>query len=346
MPAHFLVFVKKIHVCLQFKNPTMFYLLRKAHLLQLSIGVISLLACVVMIFLKPLDVSLFSNPLPCTCALSQWLLGHPVGTQFFALTLLLLQAALLLSYVRMSGFLDEENVLSILFFCAFSLGMGILLPFSPAWLTNTAILAVLNLINHTSTANSKTALLVAGIVLGTATLFDLTAVLLLVFFILYILINQIDKLRDLLASLCGILIPYLYLIAHHFFTDSLPAYLHSFSQIHLHFPLFSQTHYTLYTFIAMGVALLLTIYVMIRLKVLYNNKLIVIRRRFLFLCVLFCFNIAMLLTTNLPFPCSLTYLLIPVTVFTIAFIPVRNFAISSEILLAILSASFVVMARF
>ena len=116
MPAHFLVFVKKIHVCLQFKIPTMFYLLRKAHLLQLSIGVMTLLACGVMIFLKPLDVNLFNNSLPCACALSQWLVAHPVGTQFFALTLLLLQATLLLGYVRMSGFLDEENVLSILAF--------------------------------------------------------------------------------------------------------------------------------------------------------------------------------------------------------------------------------------
>lgn len=323
----------------------MFYLLRKAHLLQLSIGVIVLLACGVMVFLKPLDISLFNNSLPCACAFSQWLSVHPVGTQFIALTFLLLQAALLLSYVRMSGFLDEENVLSILFFCAFSLGMGILLPFSPAWFTNTATLAVLNLINHTSTSNSKTALLVAGIVLGAATLFDLTAVLLLVFFILYILINQIDKLRDLLATLCGILLPHLYLIVHHYLADSLPAYLHSFSQLHLHFPLFTQTHPSFYSLIAMGVALLLTIYVMVRLKVLYNNKLIVIRRRFLFLCVLFCFNIAMLLFTNIPLPYSLAYLLIPVTVFIIAFIPVRNFAISTEILLSLLTASLVVMAR-
>ena len=95
----------------------------------------------------------------------------------------------------------------------------------------------------------------------------------------------------------------------------------------------------------MPLGLLLTVYVMFRLKVLYSNKLIIIRRRFLLLCILFCFNLAMVLTSNVTFPLSLYYLIIPITVFTISFIPVRHFAISSEILLALLTASFVVMAR-
>ena len=323
----------------------MFYLLRKAHLLQLIVGVIALLWCGVMIFIKPLDVSLLNNSLPCSVALMQWTMSHPVGTQFWVLLLLLLQGAMLFHYVRTCGFLDEENALSILFFCAFLLGMGIFLPLTPAWFTNTATLAVLNLSNRALSSNSKTPLLLAGIVLGIATLFDLTALLLLVFFILYVLIHQIDKLRDLLATLCGVLTPYLYLLAHHYFANSLPTYLHSFSQFHLNFPLFTQTHYSLYTLIALPLSLLLTVYVMFRLKVLYSNKLIIIRRRFLLLCILFCFNLAMVLTTNVPFPLSLYYLLIPITVFTISFIPVRNFAISSEILLALLTASFVVMAR-
>lgn len=323
----------------------MFYLLRKAHLLQLIVGVIALLWCGVMIFIKPLDVSLLNNSLPCSVALSQWMTAHPVGTQFWVLLLLLLQGAMLFHYVRTCGFLDEENALSILFFCAFSLGMGIFLPLTPAWFTNTATLAVLNLSNRALSSNSKAPLLLAGIVLGIATLFDLTALLLLVFFILYVLIHQIDKLRDLLATLCGVLTPYLYLLAHHYFANSLPTYLHSFSQLHLHFPLFTQTHYSLYALIAMPLGLLLTVYVMFRLKVLYSNKLIIIRRRFLLLCILFCFNLAMVLTSNVTFPLSLYYLIIPITVFTISFIPARNFAISSEILLALLTASFVVMAR-
>lgn len=323
----------------------MFYLLRKAHLLQLIVGVLALLGCGVMIFIKPLDVSLLNNSLPCSMALLQWTMSHPIGTQFLALIFLLLQGAMLFHYVRTCGFLDEENALSILFFCAFLLGMGIFLPLTPAWFTNTATLAVLNLSNRAFSSNSKTPLLLAGIVLGTATLFDLAALLLLVFFILYVLIHQIDKLRDLLATLCGVLTPYLYLLAYHYFVGSLPTYLHSFSQLHLHFPLFTQTHYSLYALIAMPLGLLLTVYVMFRLKVLYSNKLIIIRRRFLLLCILFCFNLAMVLTSNVTFPLSLYYLIIPITVFTISFIPARNFAISSEILLALLTASFVVMAR-
>lgn len=331
---------------MHFKFPDMFYLLRKAHLLQLIVGIIALLWCGVMIFIKPLDVSLLNNSLFCSVAFSQWAISHPVGTQFLVLLLLLLQGAMLFHYVRTCGFLDEENALSILFFCAFSLGMGIFLPFTPAWFTNTATLAVLNLSNRAFSSNSKTTLLLAGIVLGIATLFDPTALLLLGFFILYILINQIDKLRDLLATLCGVLTPYLYLLAYHYFAGSLHAYLHSFSQFHLYFPLFTQTHFSIYTLIALPLTLLLTIYVIFRLKVLYNNRLILIRRRFLMLCILFFFNIAMLLSANTPFPYSLYYLLIPITVFTISFIPVRNFAISTEILLTLLTASLVIMGRF
>ena len=347
MPAHFLVFIKKIHVCLHFKISNMFYLLRKAHLLQLFVGLSVLLFCGVEIFIKPLDTSLFCGSLPCATLLAQWLVGHPVGAHFLVFILFLLQVGLLFHYVRKSDFLDEENILSILFFCAISLGMGIFLPLSPAWFTITAALAVLNLSNYANnTSHSKTFLLLAGIVLGVATLFDLTALLLILFFILHILINQIDKLRDLMAMICGILLPYCYLFAYHYLAGSLLEYLHSFTLIRLHFPLFTQPHFTVFTFIALGMGLLLTIYVLVRIKVLYNNKLIVVRRRFLFLCVFFGFNILMLLTTNVVYPYSLHYVLIPVTVAIIAFIPVKNFAISTEILLMFLTASFVVMARF
>lgn len=305
-----------------------------------------LLLCCVEIFIKPLDISCFNHSLSCADVLTQWMVSHPMGAHFLALMLLLLQAGLLFNYVRASGFLDEENVLSILFFCALSLGMGILTPLSPAWFTNTATLAVLNLSNRTSSARGKTYLLLSGIVLGLSTLFDPAATLLLLFFILNILINQIDKLRDLLATLCGVLLPYLYLLAHHYFAGSLAQYLHSFSEIKLTFPLFTQPQLSLYTLIAMGVGLLLMVYVIARVKVLYQNKLIVIRRRYLYLCILFGFNIIMMLTTNVPYPYSLSYLLIPITVFIIAFIPVRNFSISTEILLLLLTASLVTMGRF
>ena len=329
---------------MQFKNSNMFYLFRKAHLLQLFAGVVVLLLCGVEIFVKHFDVSALNDSLPCMVSLSQWLTQHPLAEKFFFLFLLLIQAALIFNYVRRSGFLDEENVLSILFFCVFSLGMGILLPPSPAWFTNTAILIVLNLVSF-SAAKSRFTLLFAGIVLGTASLFDLTAVLLTVFFLLYVLINQIDKLRDLLATLCGLILPYLYLLAYHYIAGTFPKYFHSLLHPHLFFPFFTQSHLSVYTIVAMALMLLLTIYVMVRLKVLYNNKLIVVRKRLLFLCILFCFNIAMLLVTNTPFPYSLSYLLIPVTVLTISFIPTRNFAISTEILLSLLTASLVVMAR-
>ncbi len=328
---------------MQFKKSNMFYLLRKAHILQLLVGVSALLLCGVEIFIKPLDISYFSNSLPCTDSLANWMILHPTGTHFFALLLLLLQSVLMFNYIRQSGFLDEENVLSLLFFCAISVGMGIFLPLTPAWLTNTAILAVLNISNQGTSSISKTALLCAGIIIGTATLFDPAAALLLLFFILHVLISQIDKLRALLATLCGALISYLYLLAYHFFAGSLPNYLQSFSQIRFQFPIF--TPHSIYALIAMGVCLLLVIYVMARVKVLYQNKLIVIRRRYLRLCILFGFTIAMMLISNVPFPYSLFYLLTPITVFIISFIPARNFAISSEILLMILTASLVVMGR-
>lgn len=324
----------------------MFYLLRKSFILQLLAALAALAVGGYFIFSNDLSISYIDTTLPSAQLLSAYLLSHPAGAKAILFITMLLQGGLFYRYFRNSGFLDEENLLPIFFFFAFLMGMGIFMPVSTAWIMNLTILIVLNINGDIQGKSAKTATLLSGIIIGVASLYDPAAILLLVCYLLLLLINRLEKMKEMLVAICGVLITYIYVFAYHFFKGNLTDYAHSFSAIHFNFPLFTQTHFSLYAIAAAALLLLSLIYIVVRLKVYYDNKLIVMRKRFLALCLLAIFQLVMVIFSNMPFPYSLGYLIIPLSCFFISFIPSRNFAISTELLLCIYTASLVVLAIF
>lgn len=330
---------------MQFKNRNMFYLLKKNYLLQIFALVAVLVLCGVQIFFNSLETTYLDSCLPCAAALASAAVSHPLLLKISLFLSLLLQMWLLFRYVSVSGFLEEESILPSSLLFALLLAMGIFQPLSSASITNLAILLVLNLNGDFQGKSAPTTTLISGIIIGLNSLFDIAAALLLLFYVIMLFVNRLEKIKSVLTAICGVILVYIYLFSAHFFRGTLIELWNSFSHLHCSFPIFTQTYFSVYAFIAIALFALFSFYVMVRLKVQYDSKLILLRQRFLFLCVLFVFGILMLLTSNLPFPFSLTYLLIPATCYIVAFIPSRGFSIPAELLLCILSASLIVMAR-
>lgn len=324
----------------------MFYLLRKSFILQLLTALAALSVGGYFIFSNDLSISYIDTTLPAAQWLSVYLMSHPAGTKAMLFIAMLLQGGLFYRYFRNSGFLDDENLLPIFFFFAFLMGMGIFMPVSTAWIMNLVVLILLNINGDIQGKSVKTATLLSGLFIGIASLYDITAFLLLVCYLLLLLIHRLEKMKEMLVALCGLLVTYIYVFAYHFFKGNLTDYLHSFRAIHFNFPIFTQTHFSLYAAAAAVILLLSLVYIIVRLKVCYDNKLIVMRKRFLALCLLAIFQLIMMFCSNMPFPYSLGYLIIPLSYFFISFIPSRNFSISTELLLCLYAASWVVLATF
>lgn len=327
-----------------FQFSKMFYLLRKSFLLQLFAAVAVLALGGYFIFSNDLSINYIDITLPSAQLLSAYLISHPSGAKVLLFVAMLLQGGLFYRYFRNSGFLDEENLLPIIFFFALLMGMGIFMPVSSTWIMNLLILLVLNINGDIQGKSAKTATLLSGIIIGLASLYDLSALVFFIFYLLILLINRLEKMKEMMAAICGFVVTYIYVFAYHFFKGDLTDYAHSFQAIRFHFPLFTQSHFSLYAIIAAALLLLSLFYIVVRLKVYYDNKLIVMRKRFLALCLLAIFQLVMLVFSNLPFPYSLGYLMIPLTCFFISFIPSRNFSISTELLLGVYAAALVVLA--
>ncbi|MCQ2279334.1 MAG: hypothetical protein MJZ49_00850 [Bacteroidales bacterium] len=322
----------------------MFYLLRKSFILQLLAALATLAIGGYFIFSNDLSISYIDTTLPAAQSLSVYLMEHPAGAKAILFIAMLLQGGLFFRYFRNSGFLDEENLLPIFFFLAFLMGMGIFVPVSTAWIMNLSVLILLNINGDIQGKSAKTATLLSGLFIGIASLYDIAAFLLLVCYLLLLLINRLEKMKEMLVAICGLLITYIYVFSYYFFKGNLTDYLHSFRAIHFNFPIFTQTHFSLYAASAAVILILSLVYIIGRLTVYYDNTLIVMRKIFLSLCLLAIFQLIMMVCSNIPFPYSLGYLIIPLTCFFISFIPSRNFSISTELLLCLYTASLVVLA--
>ena len=174
----------------------------------------------------------------------------------------------------------------------------------------------------------------AGALVGIASLYDLTLLLLAVAVILILVTNRLNTLTDIFVALIGILVPYIYVAAYHFFVGNLTNYLASFSSISLQFPLLAARP-SIVSVVCIVVCFVLLIFILVKLKVRFDYKLIVIRKRFGNIHLLFIVSAAILFLTNLPFPQSLGYLFVPIALYLAAYAPSRRFSITKEVVLTL-----------
>lgn len=322
----------------------MFYLLKKNYLLQ----VIALVAVVAtgcfFIFAHPIEVVGFEIWLQrLDAAMLSAIQTHPTGIKSSLFLILLVQMWLLYRYIRVSGFMDEETVAPLAIALALPLGAGIFTPFSPVWITNLVILIVLNLNLNAQGKSSPTATLLSGVAIGIGSFFDYAAAVVLLYYIIFLLVNRLERIKSVLVALCGVALTYIYLFAYQVFAWSGYKFPELYVFPPLSFPMFTATHLSIYALIAGILFIILSLYIIIRLKVQYDNKLIALRQRYLFLCLLFVFALAIILAGNFAFPYSLGYLIIPVACFIVAITPSHGFSIPLEIMLVLYVAAFIVM---
>lgn len=154
-----------------------------------------------------------------------------------------------------------------------------------------------------------------GLLIAIATFLDISALGLILFFIMMIAINNVTSFKDILILLFGILFPYIYTFSIAFISNSLPQLLQSWHNLHLFEPIKQFTHLRIIDYVAMIWFVVVIIILMIRDKNLLDNKLIVIRQAFNNVNVLLFSMLLFLWLGMVPLPAALIYFVLPVSIY-------------------------------
>lgn len=322
----------------------MFYFLQKHKLLQIIIVIILTVFTCIHLFSASINYSFFEPILPFSIALANGIGLHTGLFRGMILLTLLLEVFLLYNYFKKSAFTDNSTFFPVIWFLVFNAFACFLVPFTPIFLTNLAIIFLLNI--HTSNSDSrlKMQILLSGALISLACFYDITAVFLLLFIVISLAINRLEKVRDVLVLLIGFLVPIIYVGAVYFFQGDFADFITVWRKLHFHPAIFAMKKISTVQIICLSVFALMIPYIVIQLKLLYDNKLIIIRKRFISQIVLFFTLLIMVLLTQVPLPYSLAYFSVPITFFLTSLIPEKKFSIVKELAIILFTASIIVMS--
>jgi hypothetical protein len=313
----------------------MFYLLQKDLRFQIFVLVaLSGLFCY-QLFALPVTFCSPDSFLPYAQSIGKWVNTYPLSARIAILFLFALQQVMLFVYFKRSKFDEQTSLLPCAALTLFTVAGGPAAVCSPIFIANTVMTALLLLIDDSGRGHQKSRVLVAGILVGAATFFDLSLFLLAAAFLFILLTNRFNSISDIFVVITGILIPYIYIAACSFFVGSLPQDFDTFTQAHLNFPLLTGTQPSIVAVISAIVGSLLLVYIFVRLKIRFDYKLIVVRKRFINIHILFFVLVGVLLLTNLPFPASACYLSLPLSLYLASYAPSRRLTITKEVVLTL-----------
>ena len=313
----------------------MFYLLQKDLRFQIFVLVaLSGLFCY-QLFALPVTFCSPDSFLPYAQSIGKWVNTYPLSARIAILFLFALQQVMLFVYFKRSKFDEQTSLLPCAALTLFTVAGGPAAVCSPIFIANTVMTALLLLIDDSGRGHQKSRVLVAGILVGAATFFDLSLFLLAAAFLFILLTNRFNSISDIFVVITGILIPYIYIAAYSFFVGSLPQDFDTFTQAHLNFPLLTGTQPSIVAVISAIVGSLLLVYIFVRLKIRFDYKLIVVRKRFINIHILFFVLVGVLLLTNLPFPASACYLSLPLSLYLASYAPSRRLTITKEVVLTL-----------
>lgn len=225
--------------------------------------------------------------------------------------LLLLQLSLLVFGFRRNDFSDTRTLYPAIFYLAACLCVHNLSFFSLPFFVNLFIIILLLLNINYSSSSIKNRVFLSGIIIGVLVMVEPFAGLLLVFVISSLIVNKFSSAKDIFVTLFGFSIPIIYLLSYCFMSDRLSMVSSLFSDFRL-LTLFQTNHSPLDITTIISIILLL-LYLFFHLRIVFSNKLIVMRRRLLTLDLLVLILFVIFIFTAHSYPVSLIYILVPLS---------------------------------
>jgi len=302
----------------------MFYYINKNSILQwiliLALTVWSVITIFTQMSLYPAD-----NQMILYQDIYRFWVQNPLHYKITAVVMLLVEMSLIQWFYQANKLSENVTYMPVLFFLALVNAGKFLLMFTPAYFTVCIMtIVMLSNIRNDNNESIKIRIFFSGVLIGINTLFDPISIWIALFVIMALIANRFSKAKEIIILLSGLVTTYIYVFTVYYFSNQLP----SLGKMLTAYPYFGIIH-TLSTLrivdmVMAGYVLLLTFYLSTTLKLFYDNKLIVLRKRLVTIHLLLFVTVVMLVFSDFDFQNALNYMLIPITLYLSMICLVKN----------------------
>ncbi len=241
---------------------------------------------------------------------------NPLHYKILAVLFLLLELLFLERFYLAGRFSDNQTFMPLLFYLLFINVGGFSKVFTPAWFT-LFLLSIILFLNARDDNEKpvKNRTFASGLLIGLCSLLDPYALGLAFFVMMVLLTHRFSKSKEIIILLLGLLFTYAYVCAIFFITDGFPMLKESFRYLSVFTMLKNFKMLDALDLSFLAYLILCVIIMGVQLKMFYDNKLIVIRKRFVTIHFLSVILFAMMLLTRLEFKYGLLYMAVPITLY-------------------------------
>lgn len=241
---------------------------------------------------------------------------HPLHYKITAVVMLLIEMTLVQWFYQANKLSENVTYLPMLFFLALLNAGQFLRMFTPSFFTIFIMtIVMLSNIRNDNNESIKNRIFFSGVLIGINTLFDPIAIWIGLFVVMALIANRFSKAKEILILIGGLLTTYIYVFTAYYFSNQLP----SLGKMLTSYPYFAIIHtfptLRIIDMVMAGYVMLLTFYLSAVLKLYYDNKLIVLRKRLVTIHLLMFVTVVMLVFSDFDFQNALAYMLIPLTLY-------------------------------
>lgn len=234
--------------------------------------------------------------------------------RIFTMMIIILSLLLIQIYFTRNNFVHKTSVLPSIFYLIFVIISGIIKQPGAVLISNLFIIIILMINDTYYKTNSKSKLFFIGMIYGISILIELTTLPLIAFIIVSLFMNTVIKPKDLVIIFFGILTIGIYLFALFYFTDQLDFLISNFQQIKMYTIFTSPIQLKPIQWAILPILFFIFLYIILKINKVYENKVIVMRKKMITFNVLILCLIGTILFTNGTPGQFISYFIIPFSI--------------------------------
>lgn len=264
-------------------------------------------------------------------------LSHNSLIHFIAISSVLISTVIGIQYFfSKNNFAPKSSFLPSIAYISFLILSGNFKIITPIFFTNLILIIIILLNNSYTKKSQKSNIFYSGMLIGLSILIDPSSVFFLIFLIVSMIINTVINRKDLTISLLGVLTTGIYFISFYFFIDNLDLLWSNFAQIKL-CSIFTTTYsFSTIKLIFIPINMILLLYLVVKISLIYESKVIVMRKKIITLNVLFLCLIGTILLSGVSPDHFYRYFFIPLSLLIAILVQHPNKYFLYEILIIVL----------
>jgi hypothetical protein len=227
-----------------------------------------------------------------------------------------IQLCLMQWYYRHNRFAEDKLFLAPIIYMVFWCTNFHYLWLSPLNIVQTILLLLLVINTNYDNVNVKNRVFLSGLLIGLCALIDIASICLIFFIIISLVVNRFSRFKETLIAIGGLMIPFLYYATLYLITDRVDMLMLMIQDIDFNHYFVFIRDMDKWSIIRGGILLAVLFYMVVRISLLYQQRIVVLRRRVLTIHGMTLAILLILLCSPGAFSLKISYFFIPLTFYT------------------------------